>query len=86
MINDKKGDLMKFKNQIGDLLRVEIAGRYYYQKGKVKSSLENDTDLAEAIKTINDPALYKSILSGTYKQQAVPPEDKEPVNQDSEDN
>ncbi len=86
MINDKKGDLMKFKNQIGDLLRVEIAGRYYYQKGKVKSSLENDTDLAEAIKTINDPALYKSILSGTYKQQAVPQEDKEPVNQDTEDN
>ena len=52
MINDKKGDLQKFKNQIGDLLRVEIVGRYYYQKGKVKSSLENDTDLAEAIKTI----------------------------------
>jgi len=86
MINDKKGDLKKFKNQIGDLLRIEIVGRYYYQKGKVKSSLENDSDLAEAIKTINDPALYKSILAGTYKQQTVPAEDKEPANQDPDDN
>jgi carboxyl-terminal processing protease len=86
MINDKKGDLKKFKSQIEDLMRVEITGRYYYQKGKVKSSLENDTDLAEAVKTINDAVLYKSILAGTYKQPVIPQEDKEPINPDSDDN
>lgn len=86
MSNDKKGDLIKFKKQIEDLMRVEIAGRYYYQKGKVKSSLENDTDLAEAIKTINDPVLYKSVLAGTYKQQSTPQEDKQPEDQDSGEN
>lgn len=86
MNNDKKGDLMKFRKQIEDLLRVEIEGRYYYQKGKVKASLENDSDLAEAIKTLNDPALYKSILAGTYKQPSPPAEDKETANPDSDDN
>jgi carboxyl-terminal processing protease len=85
MSNDKKGDLQKFKNQIKDLLRVEIAGRYYYQKGKVKSSLENDSDLAEAVKTLSDPGLYKSIIAGTYKQPS-PPEDKPSDNPDSDDN
>jgi carboxyl-terminal processing protease len=86
MENDKKGDLLKFKNQIEDLMRVEIAGRYYYQKGKVKSSLEDDTDLAQAVKTLHDPALYKSILDGTYQQPPEPPEDKEPGSLDPDEN
>ena len=77
---------MKFKTQVKDLLRVEIVGRYYYQKGKVKASLEDDTDLAEAIKTIHDPALYKSILAGTYKQAAAPQDDKQSADPDSDDN
>ncbi len=86
MANDKKGDLQKFRKQIEDLLRVEIVGRYYYQKGKVQSSLENDKDLAEAIKTLKDNELYKSVLAGTYKQTVVPPEDDEPADLDTGNN
>ena len=68
MENDKNSDLTKFKSQIQELLKMEIVSRYYYQKGKIITSLENDKDIAEAIKTLNDQALYRSILAGTYKQ------------------
>jgi len=68
MDNDKKSDLIKFKSQIQDLLKMEIVSRYYYQKGKIITSLDDDKDLSEAVKTLNDQTLYKSILAGTFKQ------------------
>ncbi|MCX6252435.1 MAG: S41 family peptidase [Bacteroidetes bacterium] len=85
--NDKKGDLMKFKKQIENLIRVEIAGRYYYQKGKVQASLAEDSDLATAISTLHDPTKYKSILEGTYKQPNPPkPEDNSNTGAEDSDN
>ena len=86
MINDKKADLIKHREQISELLKVDIATRYYFQKGKVASSLKNDTDVLEAIKTLNNQDLYKSILAGTYK---APKSQENPVDQkddDSDDN
>jgi carboxyl-terminal processing protease len=68
MDNDKKSDLTKFKSQIGELLKQEIVSRYYFQKGKIISSLKSDKDIAEASKTLLNQELYRSILAGTYKQ------------------
>jgi len=65
---DKQGDLSKHKEEIRELLKLEIITRYYYQKGKVIASLKNDPDIAEGIRVINDPQLYQSVLEGTYKQ------------------
>lgn len=84
MENDKKSDLIKFKSQICELLKQEIVSRYYYQKGKIIASLETDKDIAEAIKTLTDQGIYKSVLAGTYKS----PEgntDKKTGDQDSSD-
>ncbi len=67
MDNDKKSDLTKFKSQISDLIKLEIVSRYYYQKGKIIASLDTDKDIAEAINTLVDQNLYKSVLAGTYK-------------------
>ena len=67
MENDKKSDLTKFKSQISDLIKQEIVSRYYYQKGKIIASLDTDKDIAEAINTLVDQNLYKSVLAGTYK-------------------
>ncbi len=69
---EKKKDLDKNKEEIKELLRIEIVTRYYYQKGKIEASLKNDPDIEKAIEVINDKDLYKSILDGTYKQ----PEEK----------
>ena len=63
----KKKDLDKNKDQIKQLLTIEIVTRYYYQKGKIEASLKNDPEIAKAVEIINDPELYKSILDGTYK-------------------
>jgi carboxyl-terminal processing protease len=68
MTNDKKGDLAKHKDEIKELLKLDIVTRYQFQKGKVMASLKNDRDIAEGIRIINDPQLYQSVLAGTYKQ------------------
>ena len=69
---EKKKDIDKNKKEIKQLLRVEIVTRYYYQKGKVQSSLLDDPEVAKAIEVINNSELYNSILKGTYH-----PENKE---------
>ena len=82
MENDKKEDLSKYQEQIKELLRLEIVTRYYYQKGKVESSLKNDPELALAISTLKDKEKYQSILSGKYIQ----PKPEIPViNEEDED-
>ena len=64
---DKLGDLAKHREDIRELLKLEIITRYYFQKGKVIASLKNDPDIAEGMRIINDPQLYQSVLEGTYK-------------------
>jgi carboxyl-terminal processing protease len=66
------------------LLKQDIISRYYYQKGKIISSLKTDKDISEAITALTDLNLYKSILAGTYKS-PVGNNDKKPVNDDSSD-
>ena len=85
MENDKKSDLAKFKSQICELIKQEIASRYYFQKGKIIASLDTDKDIAEAINTLADQNLYKSVLAGTYKS-PVGSTDKKTGDNDSSDN
>ena len=59
---DKENDLLKNRDDIEDLLRIEIVGRYYYQVGRIEASLENDPDLEEAFKVLLNPSKYESIL------------------------
>lgn len=58
----KQGELIKYKEEIMDLIEKEISGRYYYQRGKVQMGLRNDIEIKEAIKLLNDPARYKKTL------------------------
>jgi len=62
----KKKDLMENKPEITDILQQEIASRYYYQKGRIASTLTNDTELNSAIKVLNDVSTYTAILDGTF--------------------
>lgn len=62
---NKKEDLYKFKEEIVQILENEIVSRYYYQTGQIKTALKYDVILEEAIKTLKDEELYKSILAGT---------------------
>lgn len=59
---NKERDLDKFKDQIKELLTNEIVSRYYYQKGRVKVTLNNDPFIKESIKILGDKAAYDKLL------------------------
>ena len=64
---EKKNDLLSNRKDIEELLRSEIVGRYYYQKGRIVSSLNDDPDLERAFEILlntNGKDEYHSILSG----------------------
>lgn len=66
---NKKEDLAKYKSEIKDILEEEIASRYYFQSGRLESSLRDDNEVKEAMRILNDQELYKAIVTGkgTYK-------------------
>ncbi|OFX18181.1 MAG: peptidase S41 [Bacteroidetes bacterium GWA2_31_9] len=60
--HDKNYDIQKFKDEITELLNEEIVSRYYYQKGRAKSSIKFDDDVKKAIELLQDKSKYDSIL------------------------
>mgnify|MGYP003685542505 CR=1 FL=1 len=64
IILKKKSDLKKFKSQIKGFLEIEIASRYFFQIGKIESSLGNDFFVDESVKILTNKERYTSILSG----------------------
>ena len=64
---EKENDLISNRKDIEELLRSEIVGRYYFQKGRIISSLNDDPDLKRAFEILlntNGKDEYHSILSG----------------------
>ena len=64
---EKDNDLLSNRKDIEDLLRSEIVGRYYFQKGRIIASLKDDPDLkraSEILLNTNGKDEYHSILSG----------------------
>ena len=59
----KSDDLEKNKDFIKEILANEIVSRYYYQKGRIQSSLNYDKDILQAISILSDSTKYKQILS-----------------------
>lgn len=59
----KAEDIRKHRDEIEDLLRMEIVGRYYHQKGKIVASLQNDPELQKAFDVIIDKEQYNSLLT-----------------------
>lgn len=55
-------ELAKNKDLIIRLIEKEIAGRYYYQRGKVQIGLRNDPEVKEAVGVLGDSKRYNEIL------------------------
>jgi carboxyl-terminal processing protease len=83
----KKDDITKYKPEIKDILEEEIASRYYYQRGRLESSLRDDNELKEAVRVLKDAELYKSILAGkgSYKVIGKPGETQAKANAADDD-
>lgn len=62
MIHNKEADIEKYKDEIKDLLKREIVGRYYYRSGSIEASFSFDTDLLKAAEILSDINKYNQIL------------------------
>lgn len=71
ILHDKSQDLITFKDEVKLLLKDEIVGRYYYQKGRVIASLSDDPEIAKAIEVLTGSATYLAILDGSLKPDAA---------------
>lgn len=63
----KDNDLINNKEEITEILKMEIVGRYYFQKGKIISSLKDDPELNRAVEILldsNGENEYENILKG----------------------
>jgi carboxyl-terminal processing protease len=69
--HDKQQDLKRYKSSIQARLEEEIAGRFYYQKGQIQASLEEDQQVKKAVTVSADTSLYKSIIDGTYQRDNI---------------
>jgi len=64
MEESKNNDIERFKSEISELLEMEIATRYFYQKGKIETTIKHDEEIAKAIDVLNDIDTYNAILAG----------------------
>lgn len=55
---DLDKDMQLFRKEISDLLKDEITGRYYYQKGAIRATIHQDPDILKAKEILKDPGVY----------------------------
>lgn len=60
---NKDKDLMRFKDEVKLLLEQEIASRYYFQKGIIESTFEEDQDLVAAMNVLKSSTDYGQLLA-----------------------
>lgn len=64
--SEKKNDLIQFKEEIKELLTLEIVQRYYFESGRIKAARRFDQDLIKAIEVLGTPTLYAKVLSAQW--------------------
>ncbi len=62
LAHNNEKDFVNFRDEIERLLEQEIAARYYYQKGRIKASMESDQEIKKAVSILEDPSRYNDIL------------------------
>ena len=55
---DLDKDLKLFRKEISELLKDEIVGRYFYQKGAIRATLKEDSDILKAREILNAQEVY----------------------------
>lgn len=55
-------DLVTFKDDIRELVKDEIVSRYYYQKGAIIATMDDDKEIKVAKSLMDEPEKYKELL------------------------
>jgi carboxyl-terminal processing protease len=61
--HSKEQDLITFKDEIKEALKDEIVSRYYYQKGVIEASLDQDPEIESVLEVFADAKQYEAYLS-----------------------
>ncbi|HLF32681.1 MAG TPA: S41 family peptidase, partial [Cyclobacteriaceae bacterium] len=61
--HNKENDLVKFRNEIRDILEDEIVTRYYLSDGTIESSFDDDPQIKAAVDILNNQEKYDSLLA-----------------------
>jgi carboxyl-terminal processing protease len=69
--HSKKNDLAQFQQEIRTILESEIAGRYYFEKGRLESGFKYDEDMSKALGLISDKNKLASILKGSGQYRVI---------------
>ena len=56
-------EMDRFKDEIKEIMAIEIIKRYYFQKGQIQQALKQDDDLLKASEILTDPEEYRRILT-----------------------
>ena len=73
--HDKKNDIDRNEDEITELIKLEIVSRYYYQRGKLIATLQDDPEIEKALSVLSDRQLYGSVLDGSYMPEKETPRD-----------
>jgi carboxyl-terminal processing protease len=66
LAHDKNKDLTTFKGEIKELIQEEIACRYYYQEGRIASSLLSDDEVTSAVNILMNPRMAQTLLHTSH--------------------
>lgn len=58
----KNADLITFRPEIEEILKNEIVGRYFKQRGRIIASLQDDPEISQALQLFRNPARYQALL------------------------
>jgi carboxyl-terminal processing protease len=61
--DDNETNLGLYRDELTEIIENDIVLRRAYAQGVARHALDGDTDIAEAIKVLHDPALYREILT-----------------------
>ncbi len=62
LAENRKSDLMLFRNEIKEVLEEEIVSRYYFEAGIVEASFDQDPTIREAVGLLQSPREYGQLL------------------------
>jgi carboxyl-terminal processing protease len=71
LMHNKNEDLRTHREEIAEMLKMEIASRYYFQRGRVIASLATDPEVKRAVEVLNNQKNYTSILDGTVTKASI---------------
>lgn len=63
LAENRKNDLVTYREEIKFLLEEEIVGRYFLERGRVEVTFNDDPEIRKAVTLLGDPAQYAKILN-----------------------